>query len=582
MSESMSTATPSKPPNLSLDQVFQRTATKITDQSPTKSRIRLTPLSKKACLIHGIDPSALQNREYASFARPGLDPEIQTMHYEVYLHTREKLMELASTERSKLKQHMEASSMESGDSGTIGTLSLHGLDEEGGRDQIENEKRRLEKVARRQQKELLRMLAFESKSAAINEKMKKRADEQVQRELQREKEKRQRDLKAAEEARIRELRKKADEEREAHLQRLKMQQQFERDKKIQQQKAMAEKEQKKRARAEEQMRAKKQELYEMQTKRILEKQQREIEQKMKERNAKERAKEEKGELKRLVDAQVAEAKRKEAQERIEANLKAARTKEEEKRAALLDKQSKHDEMMARIKQEKITEMQKQQEQNAAMERKRKKMLQMARKKEEALKDDVKSKIEKDEARRIKQQEELERENALRKAERDILMDMKRDNLNRIKRQQAYQQQETLKKVALNDKKSAEMKKKKEELIALRKKNAHEAKIKKDQLMAILDQTRGSGGSSTKIKKLLAKLGVSQPPQNKSKQDDSGTVKTEQSVITDIGPPPEIPSSLRMRLQKNVDNTAQPYQSPYATQHFVMDDLNGLKNLSLME
>jgi hypothetical protein len=199
MSESMSTATPSKPPNLSLDQVFQRTATKITDQSPTKSRIRLTPLSKKACLIHGIDPSALQNREYASFARPGLDPEIQTMHYEVYLHTREKLMELASTERSKLKQHMEASSMESGDSGTIGTLSLHGLDEEGGRDQIENEKRRLEKVARRQQKELLRMLAFESKSAAINEKMKKRADEQVQRELQREKEKRQRDLKAAEE-----------------------------------------------------------------------------------------------------------------------------------------------------------------------------------------------------------------------------------------------------------------------------------------------------------------------------------------------------------------------------------------------
>lgn len=55
----------------------------------------------------------------------------------------------------------------------------------------------------------------------------------------------------------------------------------------------------------------------------------------------ERAKEEKLELKRLVDAQVAEAKRKEAADRIEANLKAARAKEEEKRADLMEKQSKH-------------------------------------------------------------------------------------------------------------------------------------------------------------------------------------------------------------------------------------------------
>jgi hypothetical protein len=160
MSESNSTAaSPSKQP-LNLDQVFQRTATKNI-QSPANSLkrcLRLTPLSKKACLIHGIDPSALQNRDYASFARTGLDPEIQSMHYEVYLHTREKLMELASAERSKLQQRMNAS-IESGDSNTIGSAwsSHHGFAEDGlGMEQME--KRRLEKVARRQQKELLRML----------------------------------------------------------------------------------------------------------------------------------------------------------------------------------------------------------------------------------------------------------------------------------------------------------------------------------------------------------------------------------------------------------------------------------------
>jgi hypothetical protein len=80
------------------------------------------------------------------------------MHYEVYLHTREKLMELASAERSKLQQRMNAS-IESGDSNTIGSAwsSHHGFAEDGlGMEQME--KRRLEKVARRQQKELLRML----------------------------------------------------------------------------------------------------------------------------------------------------------------------------------------------------------------------------------------------------------------------------------------------------------------------------------------------------------------------------------------------------------------------------------------
>lgn len=79
------------------------------------------------------------------------------MHYEVYMHTREKLMELASGERSKLKEKMNQSidSVASGSSvASCITREQDGM----GKDQIETEKRRLEKVARRQQKELLRML----------------------------------------------------------------------------------------------------------------------------------------------------------------------------------------------------------------------------------------------------------------------------------------------------------------------------------------------------------------------------------------------------------------------------------------
>lgn len=60
-----------------------------------------------------------------------------------------------------------------------------------------------------------------------------------------------------------------------------------------------------------------------------------------------------------------------------------------------------------------------------------------------------------------------------------------------------------------------------------------------------------------------------PPLQKSTHDDSGTVKTEQSVaMSDIGPPPQIPSSLLMRVQKNENDTQDPE----------MDAVLGLKNL----
>jgi hypothetical protein len=176
MSDQAAPATP-KSRRLSLDEVFKLTCGHPA-RSPAKQKIALTPLSKKACLVHGIDPAVLQQRDFASFGEDGLDPEIQTMRFEVYSHTREKLMQIASDERTKLAAKANDSVI------TVGSdlgSKLSFLDQEANNATlIEIEKRRLEKVARRQQKELLRMLAFEAKSQAINDKMKKRAEEQAQ------------------------------------------------------------------------------------------------------------------------------------------------------------------------------------------------------------------------------------------------------------------------------------------------------------------------------------------------------------------------------------------------------------------
>ena len=98
-------------------------------------------------------------------------------------------------------------------------------------------------------------------------------------------------------------------------------------------------------------------------------------------------------------------------------------------------------------------------------------------------------------------------------------------------------------------------------------------------MAVLDQTRGSGGSSTKIKKLIRKLdqdaiGELNKPLANSKISDSNTVKTTLSC-NDIGPLPEIPSSLLMQMNVG-DDLAQPHQSSPSR----FDDVLGLKNLQL--
>ena len=158
---------------VSLDEVFvSKTQTPIAGQD----KLRLTPLSKKACLVHGIDPKALIQREYASFCSAGQDPEITTMKYEMYTRTRDKLYNIASEERQKLvsakaKDDSFTSANDSVSTPYSKTYSManSSLDrkEREISTLIENEKRRLEKVANRQQKELMRMLSFEQKSKEI-------------------------------------------------------------------------------------------------------------------------------------------------------------------------------------------------------------------------------------------------------------------------------------------------------------------------------------------------------------------------------------------------------------------------------
>ena len=151
---------------LTLDEVFITTKAPAA-VSPGKSKLRLTPLSKKACLIHGINPTVLLERDFSSFTKRGEDVEIATMKYDSYSRTRERLFATASEERAKLAKAGHDSFCTTDSVSVTNTSMAHSSifdNKEQEVSLIENEKRRLEKVALRQQKELQRMLAFESKS----------------------------------------------------------------------------------------------------------------------------------------------------------------------------------------------------------------------------------------------------------------------------------------------------------------------------------------------------------------------------------------------------------------------------------
>ena len=249
-----STQQPSPHKGLTLDEVFGKK-----DHLPSGNALRLlTPLSRKACLIHGIDPRSLFDRDFASFASPGLDPEIQAMQYEAYTRTREKLFITASDERSALARSTAANNdsftaTTCGDS--VSLVSRNTAASPGDADKISTliarEKQRLDKVARRQKKELLRMLAFETKSKEIMDKMRARTEEMERIEEQRKRERRKQDAQRAEEARVKALRKAAIAEAQEAIAQRNMNEQYERERKMHEQKLLHEKEAKRKAREEE-------------------------------------------------------------------------------------------------------------------------------------------------------------------------------------------------------------------------------------------------------------------------------------------------------------------------------------------
>jgi len=296
-----------KPPEkvmLRLEDLFNQQA----ETSSPDQTFDLTPRTKEALERNGIASlEHLRKRDLASFWRPNLDVRLQRLQYESHERRRQELFKLATEERQRLVDADTSAGISFG--GTPGKRLSTGevieAQERATASLLEIEKRRLEKVKRKQRKELIQTLQFEQKMQAIQAELLDREEKDARVEEERLRQKKIRERRNAEERRIRELRRKEALAREEERARAAQQEQFEKEQHIKMLKARNVAEAKARARIQQQERERKAQTHRLQTQRVLEARRLEAEEKMKERMYTERERN----LKRERQKQIEEKQR---------------------------------------------------------------------------------------------------------------------------------------------------------------------------------------------------------------------------------------------------------------------------------
>lgn len=145
---------------LSIEDVFKQNST-ITSSvlNPPLTNIILTPRSAKACLKLGINPEVLKIRDLDSFWEGDIDPSIQRMRHEAYIQRRLDLMKKCRYERKLImNEEFELQNKLSRKKDTITSEMLFEKQQEQTSTLIAMELQRIEKMKRRQAKELESMV----------------------------------------------------------------------------------------------------------------------------------------------------------------------------------------------------------------------------------------------------------------------------------------------------------------------------------------------------------------------------------------------------------------------------------------
>lgn len=144
---------------LSLEEVFNQLSTATSANiNPPPGRIVLTPRSAEVCLKLGLNPEVLKIRDIDSFWEPGIDPAVQRIRHEVYVQRRYDTMKQCRLERKRMAvAEFEATT----NFNAVETMTPEMILEQQRQQTstlIQQEMQRIEKMQKRQQKELEQMI----------------------------------------------------------------------------------------------------------------------------------------------------------------------------------------------------------------------------------------------------------------------------------------------------------------------------------------------------------------------------------------------------------------------------------------
>ena len=453
--------------------------------NPPPNRVVLTPRSAESCLKHGINPESLRIRDLDSFKESGIDQAVQRMRHEAYSQRRHEYMKVVRAARKKLYSQQAAGSK--GDSKAAAAARAQMEQENSAL--IELEQSRLVKLQARQQKEVENMLQFELKMNAVAQEVARKMEKEEKREQKREREKMKRAKAMAEERRMRELNRQAQEDAEEEKRQQSAYAMFLKDKEKAEQQARRDKLRKIEAREREIERNRKAEEYREETAAILKAQQDAIMERLKEMGKAEKVRSDLVEKKRRETKKKVMAERKAAKIRIERNLQAARDIEIKKREDFELKQQQVAEQRRRLDMAADQEMMLQTKQQELLTRKRQMVLEETRYEEEMRKEELLAQQEAmdENLRRIEAGRQRERQ--LKKEVKLLNMQMKQDTVERMKRVEEYKRLETIRHLKEQEDRTNKMLAQKQQILMQRKKAGVDAKLQRDKIQGAMEKVK---------------------------------------------------------------------------------------------
>ena len=503
---------PKKPK--SLEKVFnERSTFDANILNPTISDILLTPRSAKIVLHMGFNPELLKERTFEMFQEDGIDKRVQKFRYDAYENRRQELMKRCKEERKRLervdedkalaKAKLDASVSLIGDSEILTPDEVLAKQHEENAAILQIERTRMEKMKKRQAKDLQKMIDFEVSMVQVRSDMEKRLEQQRNKAKQREKAEKKRLKKIAEERRAREIKKKTmedvEEAKSKHMNQIMIEKERElarirREKEYNQRKVN--------------------EKLELEKQKKIKQQKLELQQYFEHEQLLKRQKVEAmtghDEKKKAAMWKIAKEKSKEterkrlaAEKRIQDNVKAAEAALENKKKSFFDKQERSTQLR---RQKELMEahqrMVREEDDALAEERRRYKKMKQANdvlKKSEDLK--LRFMLEDENVERVKLERKAERE--LKKMHQSVKNEIKAEVVARAKKIADFKREETNKRIIEREKRINAINGQREKLKEDRRIQSVTTALQKTQIGVVMEGVRTSASKAQKMIKIAS-------------------------------------------------------------------------------